>query len=162
MIHLDIIIKIKRWFIRFIVFLQSIFMSCASSDIFIIKDFGAYYEILSQDITSRSNDLDLGNLFDRYLGKCLGSLDSRDPKWGKLKKIFKPIFNSSDTNDKLDDIIKEWDNHLTSVFEKTLKTENCVSIYEIANDIPLNFILYLTFGKDFVKNNDVFFNELKK
>lgn len=140
---------------KFIIYLKNLF----SPNIFVIKDIKTYHKILSKDITYRSNDLNLGNLFDRYLGKCLGSLDSRNPKWGKLKKIFKPIFQIDNEiiKNNLNEIITEWNNHLKSMHP----TKKSVSIYDIVNDLPLNYILYVVFGKKFVQNKNSIFCSLK-
>ena len=58
-------------------------------------------EIFSKDVTVRSPDLGLGDLFKRWLGYALGAVDSRNPAWGQIKKIFKPVFDSDMPADNL-------------------------------------------------------------
>ena len=108
-----------------------IYLNLKSAPIYIIKDFNTYNKIFSKDITSRSHDLGLGDLFDRYLGFCLGALDNRDHKWAELKKIFKPIFKDDDnTIFVIDTVINDWNVHLNNVYHKSIENEKSISIDE--------------------------------
>lgn len=107
-------------------------------------------EIFSQDITVRPPNLGVGDLFERWLGKCMGCLDNRDSNWGKLKKIFKPLF---DIKPDTDILIKKWNCTLEQLFEKTKLTEKPVSIEKVVDNLPLHFILGLIFGDSFVEKN---------
>lgn len=123
-------------------------------------------QIFFNNRTTRESDLGLGSLFDRWLGRCLGSLNSEDPKWGKTKRIFRPLFacniSSDSSNNLVSDLIKDWDNYLTEMYETMKSTNQPVSIHEVVNNLPLQFILRMVFGKDFVNNNSGTFEMLRK
>ena len=101
-------------------------------------------EIFSKDIMKRPFGLGLGNFFYRWLGSCLGCLDSRDPKWSQLKKIFKPLFDAKPDMS----IVYEWEADLSNLFGY-----NPISIDKLVNNLPLNFILRIIFGKTFVSEH---------
>lgn len=120
-------------------------------------------QIFFNNRTTRESDLGLGSLFDRWLGKCLGALKSEDPRWGKTKKIFRPLFvHKISSNNLVSDLIKDWDNYLIEMYETMKSTNQPVSIHEVVNNLPLQFILRMVFGKDFVNNNSDTFEMLRK
>jgi cytochrome P450 len=115
-------------------------------------------QILSRDIMKRHPDLGLGDLFNRWLGMCLGALDSRDPRWGKTKRIFRPLFEQ---NMSTDGLIADWDRTLRNTFETMKLTGETVSISEIVDHMPLRYILRLVFGKTFVSKYSDHFESLR-
>jgi cytochrome P450 len=116
-------------------------------------------QILSRDIMRRHPDLGLGDLFNRWLGMCLGALDSRDPRWGKTKRIFRPLFERVES---IDVLIQDWHNTLQRTFETMKLTGEAVPISEIVDNLPLNYILRLVFGKTFVSNHSDNFVSLRQ
>lgn len=118
--------------------------------------------IFSKDIMNRPADLGLGDLFERWLGQCLGSMDSRDSRWGGLKKIYKPLFDlTADSDDLIDRLINEWDCTLVRLYESMKKTERSIEIDRIVDTLPLQFILNMVFGGMFLKDHEQIFNCLK-
>ena len=115
-------------------------------------------EVFCKD-TVRPKNLGLGNLFDRWLGSCMGCLDTRDQAWSLLKKIFRPLFDSKNKFDV--NLILEWDMNLKLLYEKSKLRCRPVGIEEIVNDLPLKFILWLIFGKTFVGHYAKNFNTLQ-
>jgi cytochrome P450 len=118
--------------------------------------------IFSQDMCMKQENLDLGDLFGRFLGKCMGNLNSQDRKWGQVKKIFKPIFKNENYIYICDDIIQEWDTELKKLFSSDKIHKEGISIDEIICDLPLKFIMNVIFGKSFVEKNNELINELKQ
>ena len=100
--------------------------------------------------TLRPKNLGLGNLFGRWLGDCLGCINTNDPAWGQLKKIFFPLFNSitQETND--ESLIKEWDKEIQQLSNKIQLAEMPVSIEAVVADLPLKLVLRRVFGATFL------------
>jgi cytochrome P450 len=120
--------------------------------------------IFSKDITQRKSDLGLGDLFERWLGKCLGSLDSRDRHWGQLKKIFRPLFEQSTTtttSTTMNYLINEWESTLQQLFNKIRTNERPISIEQMVDNFPLKFMIRLVFNESFVKSHSSLFEELQ-
>ena len=97
----------------------------------------------------------MGNLFDRWIGNCLGCIDTQDPAWSSLKIIFKPIFDFKN-DDAIDKLFTEWDLKLND-----LDLKNSVSLEVLVNDLPLKYILLIIFGETFVKDNIATFDMLQ-
>jgi cytochrome P450 len=93
-------------------------------------------------------NLGLGNLFNQWLGYCLGNLNVKDPAWSTLKKIFRPLFNIEDGS--IVDLIDNFDCNLKILAERSIKTNRPITIEEIVNDLPLKYILRLIFGQSFL------------
>lgn len=109
--------------------------------------------------TVRPSSLGLGDLFDRYIGLCLGCLNSKDPKWGQLKKIFRQLFNKKID---LDPLIRDWNIALNQAFDRSVKTGKPVSIDKLVHDLPLRMIIKTIFGPTFCSTQDDLFENLKK
>jgi hypothetical protein len=70
-------------------------------------------EIFSLE-TTRPKALGLGNLFHRWLGHCLGCLDTKHSAWSRLKGIFKPLFEPKEHV--YDELMEEWNKELEILY----------------------------------------------
>jgi cytochrome P450 len=121
----------------------------------------------------RPRNLELGNLFGRWIGKCLGCIDTHDPAWAALKIIFKPIFYF-DNKEVMETVFNKWDKHLHKLYElnelhelrelDNNDDENCnaILIEKVINDLPLTYILLVIFGETFVEKKSLIFSKLQK
>ena len=147
---------IKNVIIRILAFYASIkgFILLKRKSTLVVGSQRTSHEIFSKDIMKRPHALGLGNFFGRWLGCCLGCLDSRDPKWGQTKKIFIPLFDSKPDPDM---IMVRWRGNLLNLYNKSKSDYQPISIHEIINNVPLYFVLNIVFGETFV---DVFKAEI--
>ena len=105
--------------------------------------------------------LNLGDLFSRWLGSCMGTLNTRDPEWSKLKKIFLPIFNAKN-DDLCKKLMLEWELNIQSLYQTSKQNYSILHLNDIINDLPLKYITYLIFGETYYKTNKKSFNLLQK
>jgi hypothetical protein len=112
-------------------------------------------EIFSKDITGKPTNLNLGDLFHRWLGFCMGCLDSRDSNWSALKKIFKPLFDHCQDSEKVKSIkhllMEEWDTTLFSLYDESRRCEEPISIERVVDNLALRYVLRILFGANFTK-----------
>lgn len=107
----------------------------------------------------RPKELNLGNLFERFIGDCLGCINTDKKEWGLLKKIFKPIFdqNNDIIIDKINKTLILWDIELNDIYSKQTSLNKKNKLIDIICSFPLKFILFVIFGDKFVsKHNDIF------
>ena len=100
-------------------------------------------------------NLGLGDLLGRWLGLCMGNIDSQNNNWSLLKKVFKPLFEIK-YNDACQELLVEWEVTLDKLYEK----RQPVDIADLIKDLPTKCMLYIIFGKTFVIDNQHKFTEL--
>ncbi len=120
-----------------------------------ITTYDAGRKLFSKDM-SRPKNLGLGNLFERWLGDCMGCVETGSGAWGKLKIIFRPIFeyNGNLVNELMDD----WNEELSKM-AGTCKT---FQLEQIIYNIPLKLVLYMIFGRKYILLHQKFFDELQE
>jgi cytochrome P450 len=144
---IGMIINVVLYCTRVIHFLWNIFKGNNHLTL-IITNRSMCQEIFSKDIMHRADALGMGDFFGRWLGSCLGCLDSRDPKWAQIKKIFKPLFDiKPDMSINLD-----WEDNLTKLFNGSHHDYKPIPIEKIIGNLPLYFIFKILFGKIFTSN----------
>ena len=113
--------------------------------------------------TSKMNvpkDLCLGDLFNRWLGRCMGNLNIQDPAWNNLKKIFIILFNSKN-DDLRKTAILDWEKNIQCLYKKTKNNNISFFLNDVIDDLPLKYITYLIFGKTFYDKNKNIFTSLQ-
>lgn len=108
----------------------------------------------------RPKSLGLGNLFERWLGDCLGCLDTDNPAWAGLKRVFVPLFRTSELDD--ESLIREWDKEIRHLYEKSRATERPIPIDDVVADLPLKFILRKIFGVTFLEQYNKEFEAIQE
>jgi cytochrome P450 len=137
-------------------------------NITIIKEPFLHISISSPEICQRlyskdtllPNNLGMGNLFDRWLGLCMGCINTRDPAWSALRKIFIPLFSAKNNN--TDELITVWEDNLNKLYNRSKIDYQPINIEKIIDNLPLKFILILIFGKTFVSKYQPSFDILQK
>lgn len=128
------------------------------TQIILLQSQKACRTVYRSNIMGRHPDLGLGDLFDRWLGQCLGSLDSRDRRWSRLKRVFRSLFNKKFNTQ---DLIEEWDNHIRLNGDSQI-SESPMNIADFAYSLPLRYILNIVFGPTFVLINSDLLESLRK
>ena len=124
-----------------------------------ISDQQACRTIFSKTLL-RPPNLGLGNLFDRWIGDCLGCINTHESAWSDLKIIFKPIFDFK-TENIMEKILSDWDVYLNELFTCNVELNEPILLEKVVNDLPLKYILLVIFGETFVKKNSSKFSELQ-
>ena len=100
-------------------------------------------QFYSSHMTDRPRSLNLGNYFERWIGKCLGCLVGKE--WGKTKAAFRDLFQINDDKRKLfERILDQWHNQQTNL---------CYTqqpVLDLVRYVPLQFILKMIFGETWV------------
>lgn len=116
-------------------------------------------KIYSKNMTI-PNNLEMGDLFGRWLGQCLGAVDTRSQAWRYLKIIFAPLFEAN--SEFVQELIVDFDKNIQRLHQLSTTTKQPIQIEEIVDDLPLKYILRLIFGNTFVSKYNKTFDMLKK